>query len=394
MKKFCMSSLRKFATPMLALMIGTTGVNHVGAATVYAFAQQKVYDLTLNTTTPLNSTLVPNPAGFNVATANAAALNGFGPSTNIPVPDALQAFIGTVPVPVENYSGQAPFGVGNLDVLLQHPLLVPGGASNSSAATIPVAIRGVANANTIGLPALGNLIPPFALTDDFARADVLTRYPNAASAPPMPANGIGINNSYLFNNPVPTSPVPSTISMSSAAEALVSSPVNDIATAISDWTISGLFNMTSLDGLGGIADLNFNLISRIVAFTDSTPSLASATNTLSFDVLNTSSGVSVFGFPGNNPTSTSFLTYVSPQSDTFNSNTAGVTDTYPGPVNFVFKTPKIADGNYTFVIKGSSSVTASVVPEPSSYVLMGLCVVTFAGLQYRRKMQLAKVRVS
>jgi hypothetical protein len=70
-----------------------------------------------------------------------------------------------------------------------------------------------------------------------------------------------------------------------------------------------------------------------------------------------------------------------------------VTDTYPGPVNFVFKTPKITDGNYTFVIKGSSFVTASAIPEPSSYVLMGLGVVTFAGLQYRRKMQLAKVGV-
>jgi hypothetical protein len=64
MKNFRMSSLRKFATPMLALMIGTTGVSQVGAATIYGFAQQKIYNMTLNDGSGNPANLVATSGGI------------------------------------------------------------------------------------------------------------------------------------------------------------------------------------------------------------------------------------------------------------------------------------------------------------------------------------------
>ena len=51
-----------------------------------------------------------------------------------------------------------------------------------------------------------------------------------------------------------------------------------------------------------------------------------------------------------------------------------------------FVSPMIDAGTYTFSIQGSTTINVTVVPEPSSYVMMGLGLVTVGGLRFRRKM--------
>ena len=118
MKNFRMSSLRKFATPMLALMIGTTGVSHVGAATIYGFAQQKIYNMTLNGSGgPGNLVATSN---LDISTSTSASLTGYAPvaSPVLPAIDANQSILGVFATPglppgrinpPENYIGAAPF---------------------------------------------------------------------------------------------------------------------------------------------------------------------------------------------------------------------------------------------------------------------------------------------
>ena len=65
-------------------------------------------------------------------------------------------------------------------------------------------------------------------------------------------------------------------------------------------------------------------------------------------------------------------------SSTLNINGSGSPVTYTSD--------SLAAGNYGFTITGTTTVNVTVVPEPSSYVMLGLGLVTISGLRFRRKL--------
>jgi hypothetical protein len=54
--------------------------------------------------------------------------------------------------------------------------------------------------------------------------------------------------------------------------------------------------------------------------------------------------------------------------------------------SYAFTSATLAAGNYNFTITGTTQTQVSLVPEPASYVMMGLGLVTVGGLRFRRKM--------
>ena len=375
MKNFRMSSLRKFATPMLALMIGTTGVSHVGAATIYGFAQQKVYNMTLNS----SATLTATP--FDVVTNTSAALSGYpGVAFLSPALDATQSKIGVFASPglpngrvdpPENYIGAAPFAsAGGINVLTQaNPTTV-----------------GIQNAVDSSVPIIGE----FNTADYFSRSDV---YVTTASGNPIqntsplqgatpagyPLNGSNIPVNQLF---APKGSGPS-ISIDSSAESLLNSNGVDLGTATSTWAVSGAFNLAAL----GTVELNFELVDRLVVYSNYSPTpQALGENNFSFVIKdlndNTVASSSV----------TRTLTSPLAGEATYNGNTttAGFVWQDLSGNSISFQSSQLKSGNYTFTISGITQVDVKSVPEPSTYVMMGLSALMFGGLQYRRKMQLAK----
>lgn len=134
-----------------------------------------------------------------------------------------------------------------------------------------------------------------------------------------------------------------------------------------------------------MVSFDFNLIERLIAYSDApVSSIANATNTLAFDVLDINTGLSVFGAFGTNPSSTRTLSYPITGSETYNLHTLIPGNIYPGPMVAFFQTPALLAGNYVFTIKGSTSAFVSV-PEPSTYIMMGLASATVSGLGYRRR---------
>ena len=160
---------RKLAILGMAFVAGGASAHRAEAGTVYAFAQQKVYDMTLGSGTPSNLT----GNAFSIRTSTAATLQGYpGVSNNTPILDALQSFAGNTVAPAENLSGTAPFGVGNTTVLVQ---------ANSTSA-------GLQNATSPAIPGIGEL----SATNVFTRSDVITRIPTVGT----PNN---LDPNYLFN---------------------------------------------------------------------------------------------------------------------------------------------------------------------------------------------------
>lgn len=334
---------RKLAILGMAFVAGGTSAHRAEAGTVYAFAQQKVYDMTLGSGTPSNLT----GNAFSIRTSTAATLQGYpGVSNNTPILDALQSFAGNMVAPAENLSGAAPYGVGDTTVLVQ---------ANSTSA-------GLQNATNPAIPGIGEL----SATNVFTRADVITRIPTVGT----PNN---LDPNYLFTPGF----AGGNVSIDSAAEGLGNLPPGSIGTSTSNWTISGSFTLTSAD----IVSLSFNLIDRLVAFSDVSAQVADATLGFSLDIKDNLSQ-SVFS---NQPSYNRQLAYPIIGQGTRNDNTAGISSTING---ISFATPSIAAGTYTFSIAGTTTVNVTVVPEPSSYVMMGLGLVTAGGLRFRRKMLL------
>ena len=383
MKNFRMSSLRKFATPMLALMIGTTGVNHVGAATIYGFAQQKIYNMTLNGSGgPGNLVATSN---LDISTSTSASLTGYAPvaSPVFPAIDAIQSKLGVFATPglppgrinpPENYIGAAPFASsGGINVLTQ---------------ANPTGV-GLQNAVDSSIPTIGNFNPG----DQFARSDVYATTPNGnpipasnplQGAPPAsyPANGLAIPSSQLFA-PVGAG---TTLSFDSAAEGLLNANSINLGNAVAAWVVSGAFNLVN----PGSVELNFELVERLAVFSDSTPSpQAFAQNNLLFLITD------VNNVPVASPSSTRSLTAPAAGEAIYNGNTlaAGhVLHGISGTDTIAFQSDILPSGSYRFTISGLNQVDIKSVPEPSTYVMMGLSAVALLGLQYRRKMQLAKAR--
>lgn len=228
--------LRRFIATASAAMIISGLLNPVEAADIYAFAQQKVYGMTLNASAGSTATLVPSPLGFDIkshtsatqsSTPGVVAFNG-----GI---DTQQSQIGFSAV--ENYRGALPggFSVPPLsNVLLQ---AVP------TAWGTPNFVGGIITPD-LGIPTSSD----FASAPTGSRSDVYYN-PNpdvgtspGSGAPPagIPLNGNNIPVANLFAPVGP--PGTATASMSSMAEALLHNTPG-IGTAVSDWVVSGVFSI-------------------------------------------------------------------------------------------------------------------------------------------------------
>jgi hypothetical protein len=350
------------ALAVTAVVLGASAPQ-TEASSVYAFSQQKVYNMYMQSANPANLT----SANLSIATTTSATLNGVGTGSNLPVTDALQSYLGTGTVPPQNYSTTVPAGFaapGSNGTVLTQAVNFP---------TIPGTPWGTANMTVNNVPNIGNLSDP----STFTRSDVLTRIPPAANQ--------GADPRWLFQqgftgNPPVVPAADANMSLDSAAEGLING--FGVGSANSNWTISGGFTLTSQDTV----TLMFNYINRLVSFDNASgveQGVADANLDFSFDI-RTPGGQSVFA--GSPPSYSALLSHTFPPiagSATRNENTVGITSTLGG-ISFV--SPSLQPGIYSFSITGNTKVNVSLVPEPSSFIMMGLGIVAVGGLRVRRRM--------
>ncbi|MBI1325306.1 PEP-CTERM sorting domain-containing protein [bacterium] len=340
---------RTLASFAMAALIGVSSSPSSVAGTVYAFAQQKVYNMLIQSGTTSN--LTGNP--FTVTTNTSATLAGYGgTSSNTPTMDAAQSFLGNVAAPPENYSATAPYGVPNNTVLTQYT---------------PTA-AGLQNAVQSGIPAGG-----LSASDIYVRSDVLTRIPPQMNGPVDPR--------WLFEagftNGAPDAPN-ANVSVDSVAEGIGNLPPGTIGSSTSGWTVSGSFVLSASDTVA----LSFNLIDRLVAFSDLNFQVAEASTLFRLDIKDLTTQESVFV---SMPTYSRQLVAPLSNSATRNDNTAGLTNTING---IAFVTPSsIPAGVYTFSITGTTNINVTVVPEPSSYLMTALGIAMLGGLRMRRRLR-------
>jgi len=374
--------LRAAICAVAAVLCVSTGAEASPGAS-YAFAQQKVYGMTISASPGSSATISGDPVGFSVKMSTDAAISalGLGVSSNGGL-DPLQSFV-TPAIPAaapENYSGNAPAGFSTPPferVLLQHPL-------------VPTA-PGVPNGFVTTAPVAGDFTEGF----NFARSDAYaTPNPDVTVAPPgvgsppsgaWPTNGTAVPAGKLF------APVgaPGTLSIDSVAEALMTSaPHSTLGTGVSDWTVTGGFTIAGASSSRAVVSLDFNIVERLVVYSSALEDNGTvAANRLAFDVFD-SSGRSVFGpFLGANPSSTRMLTSLSTFTETYNNATFVPGHLYPGPVNVNFQTTALAPGHYSFTVKGGSSAFAVAVPEPGTGAILATLAVTLSAAAGVRRLR-------
>lgn len=335
----------------------------VEAGQLYAFAQQKVYNMSMQVGTPSNLT----NGSLSIATTTAATLNGIGTGSNLPAMDAQQSYLGSGPVPPQNYSTTTPYAAaGSNSTVMAQAVNYP---------TTPGTPWGSANSTVNGVPISSDL----PATGSFTRSDVLTRIP--------PPSNFGIDPNWLFTPgfqgaPPIVPPSDANISMDSVAEAFSSNDYN-LGSANSSWTISGGFTLTSADTV----KLVFNYINRLISFDSATSGMSGVSDAnvdFSLDIRSVATGQSVFG--GTPPSYASLLSHTYPPingSETRNTNTAGLTSSL-GTVQFV--SPLLQSGAYSFAIAGNSRVNIAMIPEPSSFALLTLGgIAMVSGHIYRKR---------
>jgi len=384
MKKFRFSDFRKNAMPLLGLAILANSVPQASAATIYGYAQQKVYDMTLSSSTP--STTITPTIPLTVTTSTSATLNGFAISGfNLPQIDAQQAKTGIfaspgLPAgrinPPENYIGPAPYAsTPGTNVLAQ--------ANPTPVGNMPIG----SNSNLDTTVPMANSFNP---GDEFTRADVYmssqTGNPIAGTnplqgAPPagIPTNGQNINTSMLFAAPG----TGNTMAFDSNAEGVITSSTVTTGISNSSWVISGAFNLSA----PGTVELDFNIVERLVVFSDSSPTTqAYAINRLNL-LISDSNNV-----PVANPSSARSLTAPIAGEGTYNAFSLTAGHSWSGINNLnpvAFQSTVLPAGNYTFSISGITQVDLTTVPEPSTYALMGIASAVIGGLARNRRKQKA-----
>ena len=365
---------------------GTVRAEPIAPGAVYAFAEQKIYGMTLSATPGSKASLIGNPQGFSVKMSDLAGVDTIpGVVAHNGGLDADQSFIGAGPpspsAPPENYSGNVNPGMSvpaNERVLLQWN---PTGA-------------GVAGGFDTSVPVAAN----FFAGHNFSRSDVYTTpNPDNAVSPPTsgtipgpasewPPNGTTVDVSKLFA-PVGTA---GTLSIDAMAEALLTDEKHGtIGNGVADWVVTGKFNIVNLEdplATAGVS-LDFNITERLAVYSyNPLINIATASNEFAMDVLD-SNGRSVFGpFLGTNPSSQRLLSSPATGSETYNNNSSQPTHLYPGPNVVNFQTAPLKQGDYTFTIKGTTTAYVSAVPEPSAGVLAVVALGTLCGgLRLRRK---------
>lgn len=338
---------------------------------VYAFAQQKIYGITLTAIPGGNALLIGDPLGFAVKMSTSASVDSFpGVGAHNGGLDALQTFIGSaLPLPPpENYTNNVPagYGIPAGERVLQQ--LNPTG-------------QGGAKGITIGIPVAGD----FLLGRNFARSDVYVA-PNPdvlpigpgsgtvpADVPPgsWPPIGSTVPIGHLFA-PIGSS---DTLSIDLVAETLLTDVAHGtISDGVADWVVTGKFSVTGEDPHARVGvSLDFNVIERMAVYSV-TPltNIATCSNEFSFDVLD-SFGNSVFGgLLGANPSIARLLSSPATGSETYNNHTNVPTHIYPGPGATSFQTVPLAPGDYSFTFKGTSTAYVSALPEPGMNATLAL----------------------
>lgn len=353
----------------------------------YAFAQQKVYGMTITDGNGSKATITAKP--FSMSMQTAATYDTIGTQTFNAGLDPKQAFVTPTgdPKPGENWSGNVPPNGGGVfsnpareRVLLQNAK-TPWGDPQALRLDLPTATDFTPGAN-------------------FARADgYVTKNPDTTVGPDASGvtptgtgwnqNGVNIAAGKLFQN-VGT---PGTLSIDSVAEVLLtSSPHDTHATSVSNWTATGKFDVANNTHGGGDTKVtfSFNLVERLVVYSETGATLgdaATASNTLAFDVFD-AKGISVFSgnfSSGQNPSSTRMLTSVTNFSQTYNNATNGPTHLYPGPKSVEFQTSPLKSGTYTFMITGESVAKAVAVPEPGALAALASAAATLVVVARSRR---------
>ena len=300
----------------------------------YAFAEQKAYNMTL---VSLNNAGNLFNGAFNISTNTSASLTGYaGQTSNFPALDAQQSYTGTAPKPVENLSGLA-VQPNTQQVLTQ----------------FNVTPDGLGNALVNNLPTASSFTQP-----TFSRSDALSRNPSSSSTLP-------ISSGYLFNPAFGGG----NVSIDSASESLMYN-LQGNSLAQSGWQISGSFSLANAD----VVKLGFDVINRLVGFSNINGQVASASTTLSLQITNQA-------FPFSTVYNPSAIAY-SLSFPVVGSTTQNTNGTVSGWIS-----PLLSAGNYNFTISGNTRTEASItVPEPSSFIMLGLCPVTIGIFHYRRKL--------
>jgi hypothetical protein len=365
---------------MAAVVIGTTRfgvvVDDVRADeptpfATYAFAQQKVYGMTLTAAPGGNATLVGDAIGFAVKMSTSASVDSLpGIGAQIGGLDALQAFIGSgLPLPPpENYTNNTPVGF-SLPVgerVLQQ--LNPTGQGGP---------KGITN----GIPVAAD----FVSGHNFGRGDayvapnpnVLPLGPGSGTIPPnvplgsWPPLGSQINRTHLF------APIGSadTLSIDAVAETLLTDIQHGvISNGLADWVVTGKFAVTSPDPQARVGvSFDFNVIERMVVYSsEPLTNIAVATNSLAFDVLDSLGGSVFGGLLGSNPSIVRLLSSPATGAETYNNHTNVPTHVYPGPGATNFQTVPLGPGDYSFTLKGTSTAYVSALPEPGMTTAVAL----------------------